>query len=240
MSSTASKVEGLLLFDIDGTLMRSRHLGRRALERSFEELYGWRGALSGLHLDGMIDTQIVAQVCRVRGPVLLDWPSFCETYLRHLKAVSQSPETEAWALPGVVEILDWLDQQPQLKRALLTGNMAEAAKQKLSLVNLHQRFADGAFGDDAERREDLLPVAWRRLGLDMGTPTLIIGDTPADIRVAHAHEVQVLAVATGSRYGFDDLAACKPDWCLKDLSDLQVFQDIVEQWMSRFGGEKSA
>src|SRR5690606_22276370 len=50
----------IILFDIDGTLIRSGGIGRRALETAIEELHGWPSALDGLVLDGMTDPLIVA------------------------------------------------------------------------------------------------------------------------------------------------------------------------------------
>jgi phosphoglycolate phosphatase-like HAD superfamily hydrolase len=48
--------------------------------------------------------------------------------------------------------------------------------------------------------------------------TVVIGDTPADIRCARASGMRVLAVATG-RHTVGELEANRPDAVLEDLTD---------------------
>ena len=81
----------------------------------------------------------------------------------------------------------------------------------------------GAYGDDAEDRRDLVPVALQRLracfGLEVEpSRTVIIGDTERDIECARAAGAKVLAVATGRRSAAA-LEAGKPDVVLPDFTD---------------------
>ena len=64
-------------------------------------------------------------------------------------------------------------------------------------------FPFGAFGDDHHDRNELGPVALERASGHTGREfsaegTLVIGDTPKDIRCAKAIGARCLAVATGS------------------------------------------
>ena len=48
----------LLLFDIDGTLLHARGASRRAVVRTFEELFGTPGTASQVNMAGMTDPLI--------------------------------------------------------------------------------------------------------------------------------------------------------------------------------------
>ena len=49
----------LVLFDIDGTLLRPCGLGRRSLDRAFLELYGRAGVFDGMRFHGRTDPEIL-------------------------------------------------------------------------------------------------------------------------------------------------------------------------------------
>ncbi len=208
----------LLLFDIDGTLIRCGGLGSRAVERTFAERFGWQNALAGQALDGKTDPAIFREALVRHGveprEALLD--ELAAAYLGHLEAIAGDWERGA-VLPGVHALLDALAARP-VTLAILTGNCAGGARVKLERYGLAERFVCGAYGDDAARREDLLPVARERAGCGPEVPALVIGDTPADIAVARRHGQRAVAVATGSRFRRADLAAHAPDLLLDDLS----------------------
>ena len=68
---------------------------------------------------------------------------------------------------------------------------------------LDHHFPFGAFGDDHHDRNLLGPVALERAAQHAGREfhpanTLVIGDTPKDIRCARAMGARCLAVATGA------------------------------------------
>ncbi len=217
----------LWLFDIDGTLIRSAGMGRAALEQAFERLYGWQGVLAGMFLDGMTDHAIFRQVFSSHGqratPAELSRVgSAYADCLRRLAPTWQG----GCVLPGVRELLECLQQLP-VTRALLTGNTADGARVKLERYGLADAFVCGAYGDDAERREDLLPVAVRRSALPADAPVVVIGDTPADIAVARAHGAVAVAVATGFRYRRAELAAHEPDLLLDDLRDTEALLKLL-------------
>jgi phosphoglycolate phosphatase len=104
------------------------------------------------------------------------------------------------------ELLEELAGMPERFRlSLLTGNFEPVARLKLERAGLGGHFpaGQGAFGSDAEAREELPSVARHRAGeRDGGGPwprerTLIIGDTPRDVLAARADQLRCIAVATG-------------------------------------------
>ena len=82
------------------------------------------------------------------------------------------------------------------------------------------------FADDSEQRDEIAEFARRRgsehLGQTVhGEETLVIGDTPLDIRCGRAIGARVLAVGTGGAT-MEELAAHKPDILVKDLTEADV------------------
>ncbi|MDP6933489.1 MAG: hypothetical protein QGG40_11265, partial [Myxococcota bacterium] len=105
----------------------------------------------------------------------------------------------------------------------------EGARAKLEAYELWRWFeeAPGAFGEDAPRREELLPVAWKRArerGMH-GSRVIVIGDTPADVRTARVGAEllgpgapEVLAVAVRTGFATDEsLEESAPDLLLENL-----------------------
>ena len=109
---------------------------------------------------------------------------------------------------------------------LLTGNIRNGAKIKLSRYKLWDEFAFGAFADDHEERDHIAAIAKKR-GEEMlktnlrGEEVLVIGDTPLDIRCARAIGAKVLGVATGGSK-LHELHSHNPDWAVEDLREFNA------------------
>ena len=196
----------LLLFDIDGTLMLSGGAGFRALTRALLEVFEIPDALTGVRLHGMTDPQIVTDALEKagRGGTASDeqLARARSLYLKYL-ATEITAATTARMMPGVIPLLDHLQQVPNARLALLTGNIEEGARIKLSRFDLNRYFACGGFGSDSPQRRELVPVALSRarahFGIDFDpTDAVVIGDTERDVDCGRAAGARTLAVATGS------------------------------------------
>ena len=213
----------LLLFDLDGTLVRSRGLGRSALDEAFRARWGWLDATAGISFAGATDPLIVARVFEKHGrsaaEARTEEAGLIADYVRRLEAVAE-PGIYI-PLPGTQALISALSERADCVLAVLTGNVEGGARVKLSAAGFNTFWCVGAFGDEAPARNDLLPVALDRanaLGHRLrAQDAVVIGDTPKDIDVARAHGARAVAVATGpcSR---DDLAKHTPDALLDDLS----------------------
>lgn len=208
----------LILWDIDGTLLSTGGAGRAALDEAFEALHGVPEAFSAVEFGGRTDFGIVRQAYRLHG---LPHPedggaALLRAYLPRLRERLRLGRARICVHPGVHQVLD--AAQERAINGLLTGNWAEGARHKLEAVGLWERFAFGAFGDDAEDRNRLVPVALRRArerGLDPQR-VVVVGDTPHDVACARAGGAVAVAVATGwsSR---EELVDAEPDLLLDDL-----------------------
>ena len=224
----------LLLFDIDGTLLLSGGAGKRALDETFEELFGVAGGFDGIPVAGRTDPLLLNDALARHGmTAAADLRArFHDRYCELLARTILSPLPRKGLMPGVRELLAGLDGRADLRSALLTGNYARAARIKLEYFGLWRHFACGAYGDDAASRNELVPVAVdraRACGIDIRSPeqVVVIGDTPLDIGCARAAGARSVAVATGP-FDAAELRSHGADRVLPDLADTAGCIDVLE------------
>lgn len=223
----------IILWDIDGTLVRTR---RRGVFRDYTapvllRVFGTAGRLEELSVSGMTDLQIVAEALREEGftpeQVRGRAAELVPLYLEELERLTGA-EDVYYALPGAREALEALERAPRYLNSLLTGNVEPAARLKLRLVGLADFFRlPGAFGEDSHDRRDLPALArerlGRRLGLDLKPSQLIVvGDTPNDLACARHSGARAVEVAPGHSYTAEDLRAHEPDAVRPDRSDTEL------------------
>lgn len=206
----------LLLFDLDGTLLGQASTEHRdALHRALHEVHRIDAARLGRNLapagrtDGEI-SRILLLEAGVSARQIDDRRSQVREACCRFYAELCPPSLEDRVLPGVVDLIEWLDGREEVRLSLLTGNFAPVARLKLTRSGLGHYFprGQGAFGSDSEDRAALPHIARKRAGTaGVAYPreqTYVIGDTPRDIACAHADEVRCLAVASGP-FGVDEL-----------------------------------
>jgi phosphoglycolate phosphatase len=225
----------LVLFDIDGTILRSNGAGRRAMIAALREVFGGTGPEDHRY-DGKTDPQIVREVMRLEGhhDAHIDerMDALIELYLARLEHELEDANTLVY--PGVRELLDRLERRDDTILGLLTGNLREGAHAKLRAAGIEpKRFRVGAFGSDHEHRPELPELARRRaeqeLGIELkGDHLVIIGDTPADMECGRGLGARAIGVATGS-YAVDELLQCRPHAVFETLEDTdRVVRAIVD------------
>lgn len=217
----------LVLFDIDGTLIRTGGAGVRAFGRAMASEFGIRDAEQGVHFAGRTDTGLVREIFTRHGVAVqpVNYRRFFDSYvfwLDHLLA-----ESRGHVCAGVGDFLGELRALPEPPAlGLLTGNIRLGAEIKLRHHGLWEHFHTGAFGDDHEDRNELARVSLKRgrklFGKELlGEEVLVIGDTPRDIECGRAIGARVLAVATGGAT-WAELRAHRPDWLINDLSSVRA------------------
>ena len=227
----------LVLFDIDGTLLRSDGAGKRAIRRALLEVFGATGP-TDYHLDGKTDKQIVRELMRLEGHgdehIDASMQRLLDLYVGYLHQELAVSSGRARLLPGVRELLDALDARRDIILGLLTGNLEQGARAKLAAVGLDfDRFRIGAFGSDHEHRPELPAIARTRtkgqLGIDIrGEAMVVIGDTPADLTCGRSLGANAIGVATG-RYSIEELMEHDLVAAFRDFSDTEsVLRAILE------------
>ena len=224
----------LLLFDIDGTLIDSNGAGGAAILDAAEEHFGiQREHFPPLHLAGSTDPAIAMDVFghMSREHTPQEVIAFLDRYLSHLQRRLQAPDFTGYTLPGVTQLLQALRGESEAHLGLLTGNVRRGAVIKLSRHGIYEHFVDGGFGSDHHDRNQLGPVALKRMQDATGTTyditdVIVIGDTPKDIRCAEAFGAKCLAVATG-QYSYAELSALNPWRCVESFADVPAIVDLL-------------
>jgi len=232
----------LLLFDLDGTLLRATHRPSPACRVSpfaaaMQEVFGVAIDGHGVRFDGKTDPLIIAELLArasapragANGPCAPALPApdrlraFEACLATRLDAALACDATRVHALPGVPAVLERLAADPGLALGVLTGNLEQIAHRKLRAAGLARFFAVGAFGSDDAHRAALPAVACARFRAHSGhalapADCVIIGDTPLDHAAAAANAMPCVLIASG-RTPFAELAALRPAAVFPDWSD---------------------
>jgi phosphoglycolate phosphatase-like HAD superfamily hydrolase len=215
----------VLLFDIDGTLIKTGGAGGVALLEAFSDLFGVPDPAE-VPFSGRTDRGIAQSLFRLHDIEDTD-ENFQQLRSGYLKRLGQClAECEGEVLPGVIELLEQLAQQPAVALGLLTGNTREGAQMKLEHYGLWHHFSFGGFGDAHVDRNHVAHEAlaayreWIGDTVD-GRPVWVIGDTPLDIQCARAIGAKVVAVATGW-HDRQRLEVAQPDLLLDDLKHTEM------------------
>jgi phosphoglycolate phosphatase-like HAD superfamily hydrolase len=205
------------------------------MQRALSHVFGSPGRPE-YHYDGKTDRQIVRDLMRHEGfsdqEIDEQMDELLGKYVSGLKSELASGNRSVLLLPGVAELLDALEQQEKVVIGLLTGNIHEGARAKLTAAGIDPtRFRVNAFGSDHELRPQLPAVAQRRakevLGLHIeGNRLVVIGDTPADIQCGEEIGARAIAVATG-RYSVEQLSEYNPYAVFESLADTAVVLESI-------------
>jgi len=220
-----------VLFDIDGTLIDAGGAGRRSVTQAFNTVLSISDAFADIPLDGKTDIQIIKEGLSAHGLPAGESSiiSIVSDYVKNLK--KEIKKKAKHLMPGVHELLNALQETDGCWLGLLTGNIEQGARIKLGAFNLNGYFPVGAFGDDHEDRNMLLPVAVQKLKTAKGIginfrDCIVVGDTPLDVQCAKPYGATSIAVATGPQR-YDELLQTDADYVLKDLSDaVELFNSL--------------
>jgi phosphoglycolate phosphatase-like HAD superfamily hydrolase len=215
----------LILFDIDGTLVRRagpHH--RQALVDAVRQVMGVETTTEGIPVHGMLDPDILMQMMLAGGldeaRILAKMPAIIEAAQDLYQA--SVPDLRDKTCPGVTPLLDHLRERG-IVLALVTGNLTRIGWRKLERAGLNSYFRFGAFGEMAPTRGGLARLAIeqaRREGVAGGN-ILLIGDATQDVLAARENGIRSIAVRTGITPP-EDLEACRPDLLIDDLTQLDI------------------
>jgi phosphoglycolate phosphatase-like HAD superfamily hydrolase len=223
--------QDVYLFDIDGTLIRSRdRVHSSAFLSAARQILGCEISLEGVPVHGGTDTAILAEACANAG---VSAQTLAELEPAILAALSQDVlerrhEMMPVVMPGVPETLDRLKRRGALL-GLATGNLEAIAWIKMEQAGLREWFSFGGFSDHYPIRPELIGSAVRR-ARDLAGPEAsicIVGDTPRDIHAARANSLPVISVSTG-RFEYDELLVLDPEVCTTTLADLLAASEAAQ------------
>lgn len=226
-SRRSSPADALVLFDIDGTLIRRagpHH--RESLIDAVRHATGLATTTDGIPLHGMLDPDILTIMLRNAGASRRLIREALPEILRRAQSlyVRRVPSLERKTCPGVRRLLSGLSRRG-VPMGLVTGNLPRIGWKKVERAGLRRHFALAAFAGMHATRAGLARIAVREareMGLIRnGARVSLIGDTPADVEAARANGLQSVAVATGLS-SLEELAGATPDVLLPDLRSLRL------------------
>ena len=224
----------LLLFDIDGTLVRCGPQIGPIFMGALKRTFGQTGNVRAYDFGGRTDTEAVIDLMTETGlPRAEVEGRMGEVRSHYGDLLERLDPGQMRLLPGVVELLEELAAARDTCVALLTGNWEIGARAKLEPFGLNRFFDFGAFGEDGVRRNELVPVAVERAAMRLGarpdvSDVVIIGDTVRDVACGQAHGIPVLGVATGFTPG-DRLQEAGADWVAADLRDATARRVLLDR-----------
>ncbi len=216
----------LILFDIDGTLLRTYGAGSRAVNRVFCELYSVDDAWGETKAHGKTDYIIFDEIAlrtlsRELNPEEVTRVSdlYLTYFAEELEAASRFT-----VFPSVTELLNELADCEDTWVGLQTGNLEPAAWLKLRRAGIDHHFRFGGFCEDGRLRQEIISSSLKR-GLtqiaNMGIEPkrlVVVGDTPSDIIAGRENGATTVAVGTGN-FPVEELSLHSPDFCFQDLSN---------------------
>lgn len=230
------QVRRLVLWDVDGTLLRAGDIGAAVFDHAIEEVLGRRPS-ERIRMSGKTDPLIVREYLAIMQEK--ETPELVAAILERMQdALARASAAgvlsqEGSACPGVEDVLGGLAATEGVAQTLLTGNVYANAVVKVTAYGL-EKWLDlgiGAYGSDSEDRNQLVPVALRRLDQAEGvrlapSDVWVVGDTPRDLACARAAGAKCLLVATG-RYTYSELAGLGADAAVADLTDSAAILDLL-------------
>jgi phosphoglycolate phosphatase len=231
----------ICLFDIDGTLLLTGGAGQTAFAETLAAEFGIAEIRTTVLFAGRSDRAIATDLFRAHGVEATEenWQRFCAGYLGRLEMALT--RQKGFVLPGAAELVAALSERGDVALGLLTGNVREGARLKLSYYGLWHWFAFGGFGDDHHDRCDIAATALAAARQHINGPAahaltngasapghvIVIGDTPNDIICGRSIGALCVAVPTGHTKA-DDLRRSRPDLLLETLEDLQPILSLLD------------
>jgi phosphoglycolate phosphatase len=226
-SGKALHAPAVVLFDIDGTLLRrSGPQHREALVEAVRRVTGLASSTDHIPVHGMLDRDIL-------GIMLASAGASAAAARRAMPAIVEAaqevyrhtcPDLRRKVCPGARMLLYRLHRLG-VPAGLVTGNLTRIGWRKMECAGLRPYLSFGAFAEMARDRAGLARLAIRQARqagwIGPATRISLIGDHPNDIQAARANGVQSIAVATGLS-SEAELAAHSPDVLVPDLRHLKL------------------
>lgn len=194
----------LLIFDIDGTLIRPTQLEDQAFLATFRAEFG----LERVNADwstyqNVTDSGIVHEAFLAwmdRPPTRSEIRQFRTGYERSLRAALEGRPDEGTAIYGAQAFIRALLVDDAFRIAYATGNWRSIARLKLDRAGIEYHSVPMACADDGLAREALLRLAIdsskQQYGVDGFESVIALGDAVWDARAAEALGIKFVGVGT--------------------------------------------
>ncbi len=216
----------LILWDIDGTLLMPKGVGRETTRLAMLEIFKTDIGLDNHYFGGKTDWRTLLELLPVHGitEVMIEelMPAYEQAAATHMTRIIADYTVEQ--CPGAHALVTELRRRGKPLQGLVTGNTSSIAPIKLRAGGFDPEwFVVGAYGSESPDRNALPALAVARAEKLTGhkiapEQVIVIGDTPADIACARALGAVAVGVKTGYATSQTELAETGPDYLLDDLT----------------------
>jgi len=230
----------IMLFDIDGTLVKAGGSGLLALNRAIVSMGGKKNICDYFQLQGSTDNVNFTNAfisAFGRKPNKKEFQILKEKYLKYLplevkKAVKYKRYKK---IKGIEKFLNYLLKRKDILIGLGTGNLKEGAYHKLKPSGFFKYFNFGGYGTDSFKRDKVLQKAVKRAEKILKEKVnpgqvYVIGDTEKDVEAAKSSGYHIGIVLDG--FGnVEKIRKNSPEIMEKNFSNLKP-------WLIWLGLEK--
>jgi len=232
----------IVLFDIDGTLVKAGGAGARGLNKAVKEMCGVENICDKFSIQGATDKENFAAAFKHacgKKPTVKQFRELELKYLGFLPAeVKSSVKSGNYSkLNGVEKLLVMLSKRKDVMVGLGTGNLKEGALVKLEPSGFNKYFAFGGYGCDSHIRSKVLMKAVERAEKLLKAKirpadVYVVGDTHLDVAAAKEAGYHSAAVLDG--FGDEKLVSRSgAELLVRDFGDLYP-------WLIWLGLEKDS
>ena len=222
----------LIIFDIDGTLLRTSAVDDACFIRAAEDVLGFRDVTADWsQYEHCNDVAIVSQLVRERlGRACqeTEMEAFRARFVQLLSEVHADDPSHFLPTPGAAVLLEHLAGAGD-GACLATGGFERSARLKLRLASLDCGDLPAAFAEDGPSREAVVTTATQRAHVrhDLAAfdRAVSIGDGVWDVTTAAALGLPFIGIATGARAA--QLHAAGAGCVLPDFADLDATLDAI-------------
>jgi len=232
----------LAFFDIDGTLIRrNRQDGLSLKSRSFnyaiEMIFDLKNvdytSVLGRRIYGLTDKKVLKLTLSELG---ISEKQYQENEQKLFAAGNEYFDKHRLEngipdyvpLPGVLEFLELLRSR-NVRLGLMTGNIKRHSNWKLIDAGFDGFFTTGAYGEDAENREEILSIAIERNADIPVSQICHFGDSPLDLEAARSCNVKGVVVSDkgGGTHSVQELETIGYGLVIDTWRDLKAIEEYL-------------
>jgi phosphoglycolate phosphatase len=196
----------LVLWNVDHTLVDVGRVTREAYAEAFQKVTG-RPLVRLAPTAGRTESEIIFETLAFNDVVTTEHHlgEFMEALGQAFGARRKSIRKDGRALPGAREALAAVGRLPDVIQSVLTGSIEPNAIAKLTALGLDKYvdFKVGGYGSETYPKAALVELARTRAAKKYGavieeSATVLIADSPNDVRAAQISKAKTVAVATGN------------------------------------------
>ncbi|MHA1338362.1 MAG: HAD family hydrolase [Promethearchaeota archaeon] len=195
----------IILFDVDGTLVRGSTLHIRAFIYAIRKVYGVVSRINWKKVAGKTDLWILHDILEDHGVSDEIYRKKLDEFLKEIVFFYKEhieEENNVYLLPGVKQLIAEIKEKAYL--GLVTGNIEQIARMKVKKAGLDYNFEFGGFGDENWDRSIFMRNAVKKAiklyNLNSRSAfenAYYVADTPHDVEAARKANIKCIIVLTG-------------------------------------------